>query len=282
MIARLRAEVARLRDELARGGQSVGRSESAVSEYDGDVLKETIQEFVEGDADSLDVPPDQVQFCFRFMRELLNQGKNAAIRVSELQKENAFLRSIVPADGGGISKEAIYLNFVNSHECTKSIEQLRDQLKKSCDRAKELNDALPGLRERLDELEGDLENYDLELDEFPARIDAAEGKAETARLKADSDALAARRETCGLELDELKRNWTRKLGDLEARKEEIVALQRELNLQRSQIRQDFEEFWTNSMAKNGFAKPVESPPRPAKPKQKVYATLGPAAQSPPK
>jgi kinesin family protein 6/9 len=281
MIARLRAEVARLREDLARGGQSPVRSSSAISEYDGEVLKETIREFVEGDAELLDVPANQVQFCFRFMRELLNQGKNAAIRVSELQKENALLRSMVPSDGGGISKEAIYIKFRNSHDYGRTVEELRARLKETCELARELNDELPVLRGRLDELEADLENYDRELERFPDRIDEAEGKAETARLRADQEAMAARQEKCASELSELEATWKWKLQSLDARKEEIVALQRELNSQRAQISQDFEEFWTNSMTKNGLAKPVESP-RPSKPKQKVYATLGPAARIPPK
>jgi DNA repair exonuclease SbcCD ATPase subunit len=252
-----------------------------VTDTDADTLRETIRDFVEGDAEYLDVPPGQVQFCFRFMRELLNKGKNAAIRLSELQKENAILRSMVPADGGGVSKEAMYLGFVNSHECSKSVQTLRSKLKESCDRAKELNDELPILRERLDELEGDLENFEAELQQFPERIEAAQGKGEKSRLRGESEEIAAKREICANELEELRRNWSKKLGNLNARKEEIVALQRELAGQRAQIRQDFEEFWNNSMVRNAASRGHDSP-RPAKPKSKVYATLGPGGRPPPK
>jgi ribosomal 50S subunit-associated protein YjgA (DUF615 family) len=170
VIARLREEIARLRDELSRSGGAA--APLRVTEADTLELQEQVIRFLEDPtATTLDVTaPAQVQFCFGFMKDLLNRGDKAALRVSKLQREldetkrqlEHFVRIISirdksRADGdSAITKEAAYLEFCNGHEKAKVLQDLRDAFKAKCQDAKQLNDEGGVLRQERDALQKEL------------------------------------------------------------------------------------------------------------------------------
>lgn len=140
-----------------------------MTEADTLELQEQVIRFVEDPtATMLDVTgPAQVQFCFGFMKDLLNRGDKAALRVSKLQREleetkrqlEHFVRIVSirdksRADGdSAITKEAAYLEFCNGHEKAKLLQDLRDGFKTKCQDAKQLNDEGGVLRQERVELQ---------------------------------------------------------------------------------------------------------------------------------
>jgi len=307
MIEKLRSEVRFLREELsqAKSGGVVSQSPNTpsnmnrgriVTESEAVDLQNKIVSFIEDNSDVLDVTGiPQVQFCFQFMKDLIIRGNSSALRVSHLQqrldeseKNVATLVRLMNTRqktrmGGDtvVSKEAAYLEFLNSHEKYELSIKLRESLKERCQYAKTLNDSAAQFREKRDELQDLLDSYEDEIQNITESASVCENDEELRPYREKIDFIETEEERIQQELSKVISSFDKSIEDLKSCKEEIVALQRELNKTREIVQRDFQVFWEKTVLGHLDRGQKSQTPKKSKIAQPAYSTLRPVSTSKP-
>ncbi|OHT02986.1 Kinesin motor domain containing protein [Tritrichomonas foetus] len=286
MITKLRSEISHLREEIARAS---GNYYSAAGPNDGPTkvrkisdiealeLKRQVIQFVGDQTDHLDAyAPEQAQFCFQLLKEMIRRGNSATMTVSRLQEkvddskrnlQNLFslmnARQLSRNNGEPLlTKQSAYLEFCKNHEKFSILQDLRKSLKEGNEMAQAKFEELAELRNTHDELQDKVENATIRLDELENAAEQDDEEIEFAReelqnfeneLAAASDAFAQSNE------------------EIRLYKKQIVELNREVKQVQEDIKNEFEKFWVDVVM--AHSQKTAMTPKPKRKKQQVPQTV---------
>lgn len=274
VIEKLRSEVSRLREELAAmrfGGAPSSDSLSApaslisnrgrLSADESKELKERVDAYLNDDKQSLDLTNmRQANFCLDYMKEIIKKNYSSSLQVSALAQKlkdselkvtrlvNMMKERQKSRDAGesGISREAAFIQFRNTHEKYQEELSIHEKLKQVLKRAEALGDKARQLRTKMDMLHSEISTLEEEDDEVSTELNNAES-IEAEELQAKLDRVQNRVVDKEVELDEVTTEFNSTVEAIGTSKEEVAKLQKDIKTAREIVQNDFKEFWEKTI-----------------------------------
>ena len=227
-----------------------------ISDIEAVELKKQAIQFVENQSNHLDAyAPEQAQFCFQFLKELIRRGNTASMTVSRLQEkvddtkktmDNLLLlmsaRQSNQSNGKPlIAKQSAYLEFCKNHEKFSILRQMKKALKEGNTIAQKKYEEFIKLRKEKNDLQDKISKVENRLDEL--EHNGSKGK----QIENDPEVIAAREELQALENQNVSvlANFNKCNDDMKRCKEQIIALNRDAHQIQNEMHNEFEKFWVN-------------------------------------
>ena len=308
VIEKLRAEVTRLREELSQARMGQSGSYDALQASSGPPsliprgrlsadesieLKARVDSYLTGDSKSLDCANmKQVNFCFEYMKELIKKDYSSSLQVAgltqKLKDSELKVKRLVAmmkerqnsgAAGNGISREAAFIQFRNTHEKYSEELEIHERLKAQCKNAEELAAKASQYRQRIEELKTEVDQLAAKDDELSQQMEATTDKEENDKLEAMLAEVQNAEVDKEEEIESLSNQFNETVETISSCKEDIVKLQKKLVQTREIVQNDFREFWEKTIL--GYTTPDETAQTPKRPKipRPKYSTLRPVTPS---
>ncbi|EAY13358.1 Kinesin motor domain containing protein [Trichomonas vaginalis G3] len=306
VIERLRSEVARLREELASvrfGGSTSSDNLSAptsllssrgrLSADESKELKERVDAYLNDDKQTLELSNmRQANFCLDYMKEIIKKNYSSSLQVSALAQKlkdselkvtrlvNMMKERQKSRDAGesGISREAAFIQFRNTHEKYQEELSIHEQLKDVLKQAEALGDRAKQLRTQMDLLHNEISNLEEEDEEVSSELNNAEG-IETNELQAKLERVQNLAVDKEVELEEITSEFNETVEKIGKSKELVAKLQKDIKQVREIVQNDFKEFWEKTIL--GYTNKEEpgTPSTPRKIPHAKYNSLRPLTPS---
>lgn len=236
------------------GHQTVSTSESEapkvrkISDIEAVELKKQTISFVENQSNHLDAyAPEQAQFCFQFLKELIRRGNTASMTVSRLQEkvddtkktmDNLLLlmsaRQSNQSNGKPlIAKQSAYLEFCKNHEKFSILRQMKKALKEGNSIAERKYEEFSALKKEKNEKQQQIQKLESKIEEFEKERNPEIDQARQQLQELET------------EMAKISAAFAKCTEDLKRCKEEIVALNRDAHQIQNDMHNEFEKFWVN-------------------------------------
>lgn len=236
-----------------------------ISDIEAVELKKQTIGFVENQTNHLDAyAPEQAQFCFQFLKELIRRGNTASVTVSRLQEkvddtkktmDNLLLLMSARQSNQGsngkplIAKQSAYLEFCKNHEKFAMLRQMKKALKEGNSIAQRKYEEFNSLRKEKSEISQKMAKIEAKIEEYEKDRNANAQLIEDARgqirlLEDENETVSTSFAKCN---DDLKRC-----------KEQIVALSRDAHQIQNDMHNEFEKFWVNVIMAHSSAQKTQN------------------------
>ena len=308
VIEKLRNEVSRLREELSQArlgqtgsydtltSQSVGLIPRGRLSADESIeLKERVDNYLNGEAKSLDLANmKQVNFCFEYMKEMIKKDYSSSLQVAKLTQKlkdsELKVKRLVNmmkerqnmngSDGSGISREAAFIQFRNTHEKYSEELEIHEKLKSECKMAEQLAANAQSYRQKIEDLRSKIEQLEAKDEEISQKMSESTDQKETQSLESLLSEVQNEQVDKEEEIDALTNKFNETVESISQSKEAIVGLQKKLVQTREIVQNDFKEFWENTIL--GYTEPEvrgNKTPKARKIPKPKYSTLRPVTPS---
>lgn len=235
-----------------------------ISDVEAVELKKQVISFVENQTNHLDAyAPEQSQFCFQFMKEMIRRGNSSTLTVSKLQekvddnqKNMDNLLSLLSArqvnQSSGkplVAKQSAYLEFCINHEKYPDLKEMKLELRQMNREAQSVFQDFKMYQQQRNEIQ---EQLDIALKN--RNFDHEEDEDEDEELKIIED-----------RLNGVTQLYSKTLDDLKQVRDRIQWLDRDARQLQDEIHDQFEKFWVDvvmahsSQRSTNQETPVQSP-----------------------
>lgn len=219
-----------------------------ISDIEAVELKKQTISFVENQSNHLDAyAPEQAQFCFQFLKELIRRGNTASMTVSRLQEKVDDTKKTMDSllllmsarqsnQSNGkplIAKQSAYLEFCKNHEKFSILRQMKKALKEGNAIAQRKYEEFSILRKKKSDIQQEIQKVEARIEELEKNrnpeIDQA--RQQLQQLEKDMEPVSAA--------------FTKCTDDLKRCKEQIMILNRDAHQIQNEMHNEFEKFWVN-------------------------------------